>query len=103
MLMSDPPAPQRPRSRRTLLGLPLAAGLLLACCGESRADSITAESIWDKANAIENAQQQLPADATVTSTRCTVVPVRNWRYICTLQYTLAPADGSTTPAAQPTN
>lgn len=98
--MSHPPAPHQPSSRRLLLGLPLVSGLLLAFCGESRAESITAESIWDKNNAIERAQQQLPANATVTGTNCTVVRVRDWRYICTVSYTLIPPGGSAAPAPQ---
>ena len=48
--------------------------------------------MWDKKSAIERAQSQLPADATVTNTHCTVVNVTigNYRYICTLDYTTAP-------------
>jgi hypothetical protein len=82
----------------------LAAGLLLSLgsLGQALAQtrSITAESIWDKSNAIERAQQQLPANATVIDSKCTVVNVRtgNYRYICTLTYTLTPPNGSSAPA-----
>ena len=89
--------PSSPTPRRIL---PLAAGLLLALGSQAHAGSITAESIWDKKNAIQRAQQQLPANATVTQTKCTEVNVRtgNYRYICTLDYTLTPPSGSSAPA-----
>lgn len=78
---------------------PLAAALILALNPAARAGSITAESIWDSTNAIQRAKEQLPANATVTNTRCNVVNVRtgNYRYICTLEYTTTPA--GTTPSS----
>jgi hypothetical protein len=81
-----------------------ASALLLGLSPAAQAGSITTESIWDQKNAIERAQQQLPANATVTSTKCTVVNVRtgNYRYICTLEYTTAPAapaPSSATPSS----
>ena len=85
-----------------LTALPATAALALAPAAQ--AGSITAESIWDQQNAIERAQQQLPANATVTNSRCTVVNVRtgNYRYICTLEYSTAPtapaSSGSSAPA-----
>jgi len=96
-----------PRLRRCppLTGLLLAGLLLNAATPAARADSITAESIWDKGDAIQRAQSQLPAGATVTRSRCTEVNVRtgNYRYICTLFFTTAPAaapssSGSSAPA-----
>jgi hypothetical protein len=82
-----------------------ASALLLGFNPAAQAGSITAESIWDQKNAIERAQQQLPANATVTNTNCTVVNVRtgNYRYICTLEYTTTssgatPSSGSSAPA-----
>jgi len=94
---------QLPTRTLWLAAFPFAAVLGFALAG--RADSITAESIWDQNNAIQRAQQQVPANATVTSTRCTVVNVRtgNYRYICTLEYTTAPnspspTNGSSAPA-----
>lgn len=85
-----------PSIRRFLQALPLAGALVAGLTATARAGSITAESVWDKKSAIERAQSQLPANATVTNTRCTVVNVTigNYRYICTLQYTTAPS-GST--------
>ncbi len=51
------------------------------------ANSVTAESIWDQANAEERARSQIPANATVTSTNCESFQVRNdLRYRCTLEY-----------------
>ena len=72
--------------------MPLAGALILGLASVAQAGSITSESIWDKNSAIQRAQAQLPANATVTNTRCTVVNVTigNYRYICTLDYTTAP-------------
>ena len=97
--MHRSPQPRRIAPQPLLLGLPLAAGLALAAGSAARAGSITAESIWDQQNAIQRAQQQLPANATVTNTRCTEVNVRtgNYRYICTLEYTVTPSNGSSAP------
>ena len=95
---------QLPPPPRWLTALSLAGALSLGLTPAARAGSITAESIWDKTNAIQRAQQQLPANATVTNTRCTVVNVRtgNYRYICTLEYSTAPS--SPTPSSPtPTN
>jgi len=89
---------------RWLAALTAAAALSLGLTPAGRAGSITAESIWEKSNAIQRAQQQLPANATVTNTRCTVVNVRtgNYRYICTLEYTTTPS--SPAPSSpSPTN
>jgi hypothetical protein len=87
---------RRPTAAAWLAAIPCASALLLGFSPAAQAGSITAESIWDKKNAIQRAQEQLPANATVTNTHCTVVNVRigNYRYICTLDYT-------TTPAATP--
>jgi hypothetical protein len=84
-----------------LTALPATAALALALAPAAQAGSITAESIWDKKNAIQRAQEQLPANATVTTTRCTVVTVRNWRYICTLDYTTTPAAPASSQSSAP--
>ena len=96
---------QLPTQQHWLASIPLAATLSLSLPPAALAGSITAESIWDQSNAIQRAQQQLPANATVTNTRCTVVNVRtgNYRYICTLDYSTAPSsptptNGSSAPA-----
>ncbi|MEY3543950.1 MAG: hypothetical protein RLZZ247_107 [Cyanobacteriota bacterium] len=95
---------RRPTAAAWLAAIPCASALLLGLSPAAQAGSITAESIWDKKNAIERAQQQLPANATVTSTHCTVVNVSigNYRYICTLEYTTAPgapAPSSASPSS----
>ena len=84
-----------------LTAFPATAALALALAPAAQAGSITAESIWDKKNAIQRAQEQLPANATVTNTRCTVVTVRNWRYICTLDYTTTPAVSASRESSAP--
>ncbi|MEN9540041.1 MAG: hypothetical protein RLZZ459_132 [Cyanobacteriota bacterium] len=95
---------RHPTAATWLAAIPCASALLLGFNPAAQAGSITTESIWDKKNAIERAQQQLPANATVTSSQCTVVNVRtgNYRYICTLEYTTAPAapaPSSTSPSS----
>ena len=67
--------------------------LLSLLAAPVQAGSVTAESVWDQSNAIQRAQSQVPAGATVTRNACTVVNVRtgNDRYICTVYYTDAPA------------
>ena len=53
----------------------------------AQAGSITASSIWDKNNAIERAQEQMPTGAVVTATRCQEIEVRGYtRYSCTLEF-----------------
>jgi hypothetical protein len=96
---------RHPRAAAWLAAIPCTSALLLGSSPAAQAGSITAESIWDKKNAIERAQEQLPPHATVTGTRCTVVNVRigNERYICTLNYTTTPpgatpSSGSSAPA-----
>jgi hypothetical protein len=76
-----------------LFGALLLAALPLA----ARAGSVTAESIWDKGNALQRAQEQVPRGATVTGSRCTEVNVRtgNYRYICTVTYTEMPPAAAT--------
>jgi hypothetical protein len=70
----------------------LGALLLAALPPAAQAGSVTAESIWDKGNALQRAQEQVPRGATVTGSRCTEVNVRtgNYRYICTVTYTKTP-------------
>ena len=62
----------------------------------AQAGSITASSIWDKNNAVERAQEQMPTGAVVTAKRCQEIDVRGYtRYSCTLEFT------QPTPAATP--
>jgi hypothetical protein len=89
-----------PSIRCWLQAMPLAGALILGLSPAAQAGSITAESVWDKKSAIERAQAQLPANATVINTQCTVVNVTigNYRYICTLEYTTAPSPA--TPSSE---
>lgn len=66
----------------------------------SSARSVTVQSIWSQADAIQRASEQLPRGAVVTRTRCTEVNVRtgNYRYICTLSYEPAAASVPAVPA-----
>lgn len=75
------------------------SGLTALAAAPALAGSVTAESIWDKRNALQRAQSQVPAGSTVTRTECTVVNVGigNYRYLCTLFFTDPPA-GSTPPS-----
>lgn len=70
---------------------PLAAlaGLALLLPGlPAWAGSATAESIWDRSHALQEAMQQVPAGATVTDQRCQELEVGldNFRYRCTVEW-----------------
>ena len=85
------PSPRRLALLNAWLSAP--ALLLGLAAAPAQAGSVTAESIWDRSNAIQRAQSQVPAGATVTRTECTEVNVRtgNYRYICTVFYADPPA------------
>ena len=76
------------------------SGMTVLATAPALAGSVTAESIWDKRNALQRAQSQLPVGSTVTRTQCTEVNVRtgNYRYICTVEYSTTPSSGSSAPA-----
>lgn len=59
-----------------LAGLPALAG------------SATAESVWNRANALERARQQVPAGATITREHCQEIWVGmdNIRYRCSVEW-----------------
>ena len=64
-------------------------GALLALQGPAVwAGSATAESIWDRNNALERAREQVPAGATVTRERCQEIEVGldNIRYRCSVEW-----------------
>lgn len=84
--------------------LGLASCLALGLSAPAWAGSITAESIWDRSNAIQRARSQLPPGAVITRTECTEVNVRsgNYRYICTVYFNdpaPAPAPTPSAPSA----
>lgn len=80
----------------------IAALVLSLLSGPALAGSATADSVWDRDNAQQRAMQQVPAGATVTSTRCEDVSVgmNTTRYRCTVEFTVPdPAvPASSTPA-----
>lgn len=88
------------RLRRLLLTFSTLTSL---AAGPALAGSVTAESVWDKSNALQRARSQLPAGSTVTRTECTDVNVGigNYRYICTLFFTDPPAQAPTGAAPTP--
>jgi len=94
--------PRRHTCRSRLL-LVLAAALALGPAAAARAGSVTAESIWDRTNAIERATSQIPSGATVTGTSCQEVDLRggSTRYICTVTYSPAQPAPAPSPAAAP--
>ena len=99
-IQSNPQTNRAAHQRTTLLArLALPALLLGLTASAAQAGSVTAESIWDRSNAIQRAQSQVPAGATVTRTECTEVNVRtgNYRYICTVFYADPPAAASPAP------
>jgi hypothetical protein len=73
---------------KVLIGAAAIAATLPLHNAPAQAGSITASSIWDKNNAIERAQEQLPAGAVVTARRCQEIDVRGYtRYSCTVEFT----------------
>ena len=77
--------------------------LLTLAALPAQAGSVTSESIWSQSNAVQRAQSQMPAGATVTRTSCTDVNVRtgNDRYICTVFYSDPPAAPSPSAPSAP--
>ena len=75
--------------------------LLLAQASPGRAGSATADSVWDRRNALQRALQQVPAGATVTGQHCLTIEVGldNFRYRCTVEWTTTPEPASPEPAA----
>ena len=103
------PFPRRHTGRSRLLQV-LAGALALGTADAARAGSVTAESIWDRSNAIQRVDlggdyvlAAVPAGATVSRTECTVVNVRtgNYRYICTLFYADAVPPSAPQPSPSP--
>lgn len=85
---------------------PIFAGpslLLVLLAAPGQAGSVTAESVWDRSNAIQRARSQLPAGASVTGTTCTAVNVRdgNDRWICTLDFTIPASSPSPSAPSAP--
>ena len=73
---------------KILIGAAAIAATLPLLNAPAQAGSITASSIWDKNNAVERAQEQMPAGAVVTAKRCQEIDVRGYtRYSCTLEFT----------------
>ncbi|MFY8148051.1 MAG: hypothetical protein ACOVNL_02400 [Prochlorococcaceae cyanobacterium] len=89
-----------PRHLPLVLLLSGLAALLLQA-PPARAGSETAESVWNEQNALERAQQQVPAGATITGHRCESFGVGfdNTRYRCTVNYSQEAAEPS--PGSQP--
>ena len=87
-----------PDPSRALL---LAAGLLLVNQAAALAGSVTAESIWDRSNAIQRATSQVPKGASVTGSSCQEVSMRgdSTRFICTVTYSSPPAPSNPKTAA----
>jgi hypothetical protein len=79
--------------RRVALGGLL---LVLSAVPPGRAGSVTAESVWDRDNALQRARQQMPGGAVVRRERCQIVQVGrgNDRYRCTIEFTIPPADAA---------
>jgi hypothetical protein len=77
----------------------LVSAILLTVPLVSRAESSTAESVWDESNARQRALQQVPQGATITGTSCESfsVGMGNTRYRCTVIFTTAPGPLPKTP------
>lgn len=76
------------------LGL-VAAALTAACAlvAPAQAGSATADSIWDRKNALQRAMEAMPAGATVTKQNCETLEIGldNTRYRCTVWWSDPPA------------
>lgn len=73
---------------KVLIGAAAIVAALPIIIPGAQAGSITASSIWDKNNAIERAQGQIPASAVITAKRCQEIETRGYtRYLCTLEFT----------------
>ena len=71
---------------KVLIGAAAIVAALPLLIPAAQAGSITASSIWDENNAVERAQEQMPAGAVVTAKRCQEIDVRGYtRYSCTLE------------------
>ncbi len=72
---------------------PLLLALLSIATTPAHAGSVSADSVWDRANALQRAMQLVPRDATVTGSRCQDMSIgmSNFRYRCTVQFTSTPA------------
>jgi hypothetical protein len=91
--------PAIPGQPRPVVALTL-LGALLALQGPAAwAGSATAESIWDRTNALERAREQVPAGATVTRERCQEIEVGldNIRYRCSVEWQ-SPSETGPDPA-----
>ena len=90
-----------PTLARLILAGSLVAGVAVLIPA-ARAGSATASSIWNKTNALARARQQLPPGAVITGEHCQEVEVGigNIRYLCTVEFSPAPA--VPTPATTPT-
>lgn len=84
------------------LHLPTALLLGLALATPLRAGTVTDESIWDQANALERARSQLPAGARETGHSCQTFQVRDdLRYRCTVEFSTNPAAIDNADGSQP--
>ena len=90
-------------ARMRVSGLLLAAGItaLWGLMPSAHAGSSTADSIWDRSNALQRAMEAMPAGATVTKQNCQTLEIGldNTRYRCTVWWNDPPASP---PASQPT-
>ncbi|WP_255441498.1 MULTISPECIES: hypothetical protein [unclassified Synechococcus] len=71
-------------------GRGLAAAVLLSLVGlaPARSGSVSADSVWDKGNALQRARQLVPRGAVPGRHRCQemTVGMGNYRYRCTVEY-----------------
>ena len=83
------------------LALAVVAGAALAQGLPARAGSATADSIWDRKNALQRAMQGMPAGATLTKESCETIEVGldNIRHRCTVWWSDPPTTAPTTARA----
>ena len=84
----------------------LGIAALSALLPPARAGSATADSIWDRKNALQRAMGAMPAGATLTRQECQTLEVGldNIRYRCTVWWSdppVSPPASQPAPAASP--
>jgi len=94
-MLNLPPIPRRPRGWAAALGgALLAAGTGPGALAQATG-SATAESIWDRGDALQQARGQVPAGAVITRERCLEIEVgMSPRYRCSVEWQRHPPQPS---------
>jgi hypothetical protein len=93
------------RHRRALVLGVLLSGLvaLLGWPAPAGAEEVWAESMLDRASALRDASEKVPAGARILSSRCSEVALRglSFRYRCNVRFERAPSSPASAPLTTP--